>query len=87
MSRAWFTLILITSLSVQADGFPGLSQRFDACGDRLPDRAIVRFGTGRFRHPGPIQTVAYSPDGKLVAAASGDPSMVRIWERGSGVLR
>jgi WD40 repeat protein len=59
----------------------------DANGDRLPDRAIARFGTSRFRHPGPIHAVAYSPDGKLVAAASGDPSMVRVWERETGVVR
>ncbi|WZO99355.1 serine/threonine-protein kinase [Isosphaeraceae bacterium EP7] len=37
----------------------------------------------RWAHPGPIQSVAYSPDGKLAATASEDRT-VRIWQAATG---
>jgi WD40 repeat protein len=59
-------------------------RRTDLYGDALPEGAVVRLGTARFRHAGAVHGVAFSPDGKLLAASSDDKNMVVIWDRASG---
>jgi WD40 repeat protein len=56
----------------------------DAHGDPLPSAAALqRFGTVRFRHGDKILCLAYSPDGKTLAAGGGtDP--VRLWDAQTG---
>ncbi len=56
----------------------------DAHGDPLPSAAALqRFGTVRFRHGDKILCLAYSPDGKILAAGGGtDP--VRLWDAETG---
>jgi WD40 repeat protein len=44
--------------------------RMDACGSPLPDAALARFGTTRFRTPPGAFAVALAPDGQLLAVAS-----------------
>jgi hypothetical protein len=44
--------------------------RADQFGDLLPEGALRRIGTLRFRNPGGIDGAALSPDGKLIATAS-----------------
>jgi len=46
-------------------------QRLDGFGDPLPEGAIHRFGTLRFRHQG-IHEVAFTPDGKQLIASGTD---------------
>jgi WD40 repeat protein len=82
-----FTLLLLACPPADALAFPLRPPRFDAAGDPLPDRAVARLGTTRFRHPSPLEAEAYSPDGRLVAAASSAPSVIRVWERRTGLLR
>jgi RNA polymerase sigma factor (sigma-70 family) len=53
----------------------------DLYGDPLPDGAIARLGTVRFRHPD-IQSIAYSPDGKTIAA--GNFGSIMLWEAETG---
>jgi RNA polymerase sigma factor (sigma-70 family) len=53
--------------------------------DPLPTGALVRLGTPRFHHGGPVLCVAFSPDGKLVASGSNFlDRTVSIWETATG---
>src|SRR5262249_4353037 len=59
-------------------------ERTDRHGDALPEGAIARLGTLRFR--GVVAPLRFSPDGKLLASASTMPrsSEVILWERATG---
>jgi len=55
----------------------------DANGDPLPESAIARFGTLRFRHGEYVRSVAFSPDGKEIATSSYDGT-IRFWDPATG---
>ncbi len=59
--------------------------RQDRHGDPLPPGALARLGTVRFAHPGGIQALAYSPDGRLIASAG--QGSVRLWDAVTGAPR
>lgn len=57
----------------------------DRLGDPLPDGALLRLGTARLRHADRIESVALSPDGRVVAVADYQ-GRVRVWRTGDGRL-
>jgi RNA polymerase sigma factor (sigma-70 family) len=60
--------------------------KVDRLGDPLPPGAVVRLGSVRLRHRGPIAAFAVSPDGKLLASGGSADHMVRLWDARTGRL-
>jgi WD40 repeat protein len=78
-SRRPAVLLLALLVPTLADAEP----RRAAAGDPLPDGAIARFGSARLRHGGPVYAVAFSPDGKSLAAGSIDGGL-SLWDASDG---
>ena len=88
-------LVLLACRGVMsAEAYQGLDQpagpavpreRVDLYGDRLPPGALARMGTLRFWLGVPISSIAFSPDGKNLAAASaGHGITLRVWDTSAG---
>ncbi|HKB04405.1 MAG TPA: WD40 repeat domain-containing protein [Gemmataceae bacterium] len=77
----WLTIVFTTLVTASAalgqpdppkpgdKAEPAAKARVDAEGVRLPDGAIARIGSGRFRFAGGGGPLVFSPDGKLLAIA------------------
>jgi RNA polymerase sigma factor (sigma-70 family) len=63
----------------------GRPVRADRHGDPLPEHALARLGTVRFRHDGSVATIAVSPDGKTLFGGGG--LSVRAWDAATGKQR
>ncbi len=60
--------------------------RVDREGNPLPEGALARVGSLRFRHPGWISRIAYAPDGRSIASVCRDGSL-RLWDAATGRAR
>jgi WD40 repeat protein len=69
------------SPSRRAEPAAEAKSRLDAHGDPLPDGALFRLGTTRFRHGGAVTGVVLTADGKTLATAG---ESVRLWDVASG---
>jgi RNA polymerase sigma factor (sigma-70 family) len=58
--------------------------RIDALGDPLPDEAVARLGTTRFRQGTRVIALSFSPDGKKLATASQD-CVANLWDATTGL--
>ncbi len=56
----------------------------DRYGDPLPDGAIARLGTLRFRHDSWILSLTFSPDGKSLLMTDDHAQRVHVWDVSSG---
>ena len=56
----------------------------DLYGDPLPEGALARLGTVRFRQSGEVFAIAYSPDGKILASAGFISSALNLWDAVTG---
>jgi WD40 repeat protein len=65
-------VLVLAMLAVTHAAAPPLakSPRVDAVGNLLPDDAVARFGTARFRATGILAYAALSPDGRLIAVST-----------------
>ena len=64
---------------------PNPPPRVDNHGDPLPDGAIARFGTTRFRRAGPYGAAVVRPDGKTFLDVD-DSLLVRTYDSATGKL-
>lgn len=74
----WLALSITTQAAAQES-----STRLDIQGDPLPGVASARYGTTRFRHERALQSVAFSPDRRLIASSARDFTL-RLWDRTTG---
>src|SRR5713101_9815218 len=61
---------------------PPKAARTDRYGDPLPEGAIARLGTVRFRHGAYVLAMAFTADGKQLLSYS--TNGVRVWEVATG---
>src|SRR5262245_20881660 len=82
MLAAW-VCTLFSVHGVAQDSAKAPAQGVDRFGDPLPAGAKMRLGSIRLRHPGMVNGVAFSPDGKQLVSTGWDEA-IRFWDVKSG---
>src|SRR5258707_97004 len=75
--------VLALALALVAPAFGDGPARKDAFGDPLPDGALMRLGTARFRVSPYNELIQLSPDGKLIAVGDGS-NTIRLLDAADG---
>jgi WD40 repeat protein len=87
-TRLTLALLVGALLTATTYAQPAAKPRADALGDPLPDGAIARLGTLRFKHAPAANTTIdasiYSPDGTKIATLASIPGSIRVWQAGTG---
>src|SRR5439155_22596112 len=73
----------LLGVALLTDAGPSQTAGKDQSGDPLPDGALARVGTTRWRHGGVVILASMLPDGQTVVTVSADRT-VRLWEFPSG---
>jgi WD40 repeat protein len=76
------TLLLCRAADGAPVAVPEKQAAEDQAGDVLPAGAVARLGTLRWRHDGTVTTLAYSPDGRILAGSCA--GKVILWEAATG---
>jgi WD40 repeat protein len=77
-SARWLPLCVLLVLPTRT-----AAQTADRYGDPLPAGVMARLGTERLRHAGHVMSMAFSPDGRLLASLGRD-AVVRVWDVATG---
>jgi WD40 repeat protein len=72
----------LAALPVTGRGAAPPAPRLDRYGDPLPPGAVARMGSVRLRYAAAVSSLAYSPDGSLLAVGLGEGAgpTVRLWD-------
>src|SRR5262249_35376096 len=77
-------ILLTVALSSQSRAVKeNIAVHGDAFGDLLPEGALARLGTVRFRHADFVSLVAFLPDSKNLVSVGNDQT-VRLWDVATG---
>src|ERR1700722_5328465 len=58
----------------------------DLYGDPLPAGAVLRLGPNRLRHANSVMSVAFSPNGEILATVAARDPRIQLWEVPTGRL-
>jgi WD40 repeat protein len=86
LTAAVFVMLPASVAFAAANHAPAASgaERLDRYGDPLPAGAVLRLGTIRLRHPGDGVSVAFSPDGRLLASTAASDRRILFWDAETG---
>jgi WD40 repeat protein len=75
----------LLSLAFTPVVFPAEPPRFDRYGDPLPPGAVARLGTARWHTDGEVWSLAFSPDGRILASSrGGTDACIQLWDVTTG---